>query len=555
MNLVEDEFRDINDLTHAEMAGEEIDQVIRKKESVNEPTPTKVEPEVIKPKTRSSPKKTVKRKTVKKSKQPKTIIVEEETSGDKWLTIIVSAIAVLAIILGIYFIFTSVSETEEPSTVAAVVNGVPIYNTDVDTRMKIIQTTENPFVTRDEALNNTINQELLVQEAENLGFKVSDEEVLETLKKSLEAGGQSMESFESSLRENDLDSDAVLEFYKDNLLTFKLVNATVLNKVLITDEEVEEYYVDNSGSFEAPERVTVKHILIGFDGDSENDTLIKSQDIMDGLEDDNDNFCDLVEEWSDDLGSKDTCGEYTFSKQDLLVPEFLDAGFDMDVDEVRLVKTQFGYHIVWKTDALEEGTQSFDDVKDSIVAILEREVTLQEYSDLVDRLREDAIIEIYTAAGEEVPEQPLIDEEEAEDEPAAMVEISEEEPEAEEEESEAEEEAVEEEPEVTVAETPRVDVVATEKAIAKNFAECVDDSGAVMYTVFWAPDNEAQLNVFGEDSDLIEVVECDASVEGNEADECSEFDFKAFPSWVIDDEVYQGLQSQMRLSTATGCKY
>lgn len=555
---MDDEFRDIDEFTSEDIAGHEIDKILSKKEvprksvqtkeakempkenlSNNEPEPAQKKQEIKQevPKQKKVTKPMVKKKVVKQKVQTKTVASEEKT-GDKWITIIVTAIAIIAVVLAAYFIFTSVTN-KEANTVAAVVNGVAIYNSDVDTRMQIIKNTENPFITKEETLEETINQELLVQEAKKLGIQVTDKELEDTLKTSLALNGLTMDDFKANLVENNLDYDSVMKFYKENMISFMLINQTVIEKSKANDLEIKLYYEENMESFLIPEMAQARHILVAFKDESENETLALAEEIFDEIENDKSNYCDLVKKYSNDTASIPYCGEYNFTKEDFLVPEFLDAGFAMKPGEIKIVKTQFGYHIMYKIADLPERTLNLSEVEDSVKVIVERQKASELYNELLEKLRAKAVIEIYTAEGEEVPTTVLEDEEE--------VKVA----------TEETDEVIKEEDESktpVVAEEPRKDFVQTEITKQKTFSECVAEK-AVMYTVYWAPDNKEQLSIFGSDKDKIVVVECDASAENNKASECNKFGFTTYPNWVIDGKVWKGVQSQLRLSEATGCPY
>lgn len=60
----------------------------------------------------------------------------------------------------------------------------------------------------------------------------------------------------------------------------------------------------------------------------------------------NEDFATLVKEYSQDEGSIETGGEYTFSRGEF-VPEFEEAAYSMEPGEIsELVESQFGYHII-----------------------------------------------------------------------------------------------------------------------------------------------------------------------------------------------------------------
>src|SRR5260370_23096101 len=125
-------------------------------------------------------------------------------------------------------------------------------------------------------------------------------------------------------------------------------------KVNVTDADVKKFYDDNPAKFEQPEMVRASHILLGTKDQSSGTDLSDDQkkakrkqidDILKRARDGED-FAKLAKEYSEDPGSKDKGGEYTFPRGQM-VPEFEAAAFSLKTNQVSdVVTTQFGYHII-----------------------------------------------------------------------------------------------------------------------------------------------------------------------------------------------------------------
>jgi parvulin-like peptidyl-prolyl isomerase len=128
---------------------------------------------------------------------------------------------------------------------------------------------------------------------------------------------------------------------------------------LVSDAEVEKYYNDHQADFE---EVRVRHILIGTQpqqppgpdaakkgeqpkAPSKEEARKKAEEALAKARKGED-FTALVKQYSDDPGSKDKGGEYTFSHGQM-VPEFEQAAFALKPGEIsEPIETQFGYHII-----------------------------------------------------------------------------------------------------------------------------------------------------------------------------------------------------------------
>ncbi len=99
-----------------------------------------------------------------------------------------------------------------------------------------------------------------------------------------------------------------------------------------------------------PEKeATVRHILLGFNGDTsdENDARLKKlSDSLIKVVKSQKNFEEMVQKFSDDPGSKNSGGKYEWFPEGQMVPEFNDFSFEKPLGTIGAVKTTYGYHII-----------------------------------------------------------------------------------------------------------------------------------------------------------------------------------------------------------------
>ena len=98
-----------------------------------------------------------------------------------------------------------------------------------------------------------------------------------------------------------------------------------------------------------PEQAKSRHILIkvapGADAKTDAAAKAKAEALVKQIQGGG-NFADLAKKNSDDPGSKDTGGELGFAQRGHMVPEFDNAIFTQKIGDTKIIKTQFGYHIV-----------------------------------------------------------------------------------------------------------------------------------------------------------------------------------------------------------------
>jgi hypothetical protein len=83
----------------------------------------------------------------------------------------------------------------------------------------------------------------------------------------------------------------------------------------------------------------------------------------------------------------------------------------------------------------------------------------------------------------------------------------------------------------------------------EGFAKCLTENRAVLYTSLSCPHCNEQKEMFGEAITYIENVDCvtDPNV-------CSEDGIQVVPTWIINNERYEGVQSFESLGGLTGCR-
>jgi parvulin-like peptidyl-prolyl isomerase len=111
------------------------------------------------------------------------------------------------------------------------------------------------------------------------------------------------------------------------------------------------------------ERVQASHILLSVPEDAsdavEQETLARAISITQELKNGAD-FATLAEQYSDDPGSAANGGDLGFFGRGMMVPEFEEAAYALDVGQIsEPVRSQFGYHIIEVT-AKDQGEPDFD---------------------------------------------------------------------------------------------------------------------------------------------------------------------------------------------------
>lgn len=480
---------------------------------------------------------------------------------------------VLIVILAIAAIFSAI-KTFFPNwfgrfslqgELAARVNGQPITMSQLDLEYERLPLQYKYFITKEAFLTQLIDEVLLNKEAAKQGLSVTEQEVDESLNKFMQENNMTKEKLDQLLTEKKLTEAELRSLVKNQLLIDKLLKQEVNSKVNVTTEMMLQYYNENSDSFRVPEMVTVRHILVGLDNRTDKEAEVRVNTVMKELKADKSNFCELVSLYSDDSGSLDTCGEYIFPRGQM-VEEFEKVAFEQGLGKVSIVKTTFGYHVLWTINKTAEEIINFKDVQEQITLTLEGQQQKMLYSELIVRLREKAEVINYLEQKEkELAEKTAkqAEENKTEETEGAVQLVVEEKAAEEKKEPEITIESVEETKEVVVEQKelekeiePAVEEVVEEKPVVTlGFAECLTSKGATLYGAYWDSSTKKQKDYFGAEIAKISYVECGVQGDFRAQDKvCEDAGILAYPTWVVNNQKHMGIQTLQQLAQLTGCK-
>ncbi|GFN33338.1 peptidylprolyl isomerase [Paenibacillus xylaniclasticus] len=234
----------------------------------------------------------------------------------------------------------------------------------------------------EKALENLISYELVNQEAEEKGVKVTEEDInheLEGLKTNM--GGE--ESFNLALQQYGM----TVEDLKPDLRQQAQYRKLLEPQVSVSDEDISSYFEQYKDSFATPEQVRASHILVA--------TKEEADEIIKQLNEGSD-FAAIAKEKSLDTSNKDAGGDLDYFSRGMMEAAFEEAAFNLKVGEIsEPVQTSYGYHVIKVTDHKEATTPTLEDKKDEIKETLTTQQVYQLSQTLLSDLRSQAKIENY----------------------------------------------------------------------------------------------------------------------------------------------------------------
>ena len=514
-------------------------------------------------KTNTKSKKTTNTTTKTKTKQKK------QNNNKKTIYLLLGLILIAILVIAISNILRVEDEPKERK-VLLLVNGEPLSNEIKETRAEWLRLVGGVPLTDEQALELSVDVKLMEQEAKRQNITVQDREVEAVFLDMALNAEMTDEELEEYIAGLGIDYNTLKEVVRQELYARKLSDKA-LAETEITEEDLKQFYEENKENFEHGELAKVRHIQISFEENkTENETMQKAQEIKQKITENKTNFCELVENYTDDWNTRDTCGEYVLEKHGAETDPLTNKSFELEEDELGMLRTEAGYHVLWKVETIPAGVSEFEEVKEIIKAQIQMQLAEQIHNELVQRLRETATIEDYTGQ-EKIPEdtidvmpdeiinetEEIVNETDVVDEVVEPVEeLINETEELINETEELEEEPIEEEleePIITIEET----TLETEKRQLR-LAKCLTEQDAKMYDVYWAPHGQEQAEAFGEYFEYIKRIECDADGTNPQIQECQETlqrEYPTWPTWKINGELHEGYHNLHSLSRISGCPY
>ncbi|MGA2278591.1 MAG: peptidylprolyl isomerase, partial [Terracidiphilus sp.] len=161
-----------------------------------------------------------------------------------------------------------------------------------------------------------------------------------------------------------------------------------------SQQEIQAYFNQHQADYTVPEQAQSRHILIkvapGADAKTDAAAKAKAEALLKQLQG-GANFAEVAAKNSDDPGSKDKGGELGFAQRKTMVPEFDNAIFTQKIGEIKIVKSQFGYHIVQVEARQPEHSQPLSEVQSTIQGTLMRQKLQQAEANYAQTLTSEAI--------------------------------------------------------------------------------------------------------------------------------------------------------------------
>jgi len=156
-----------------------------------------------------------------------------------------------------------------------------------------------------------------------------------------------------------------------------------------TDQQLRERYEAHKAEYKQPKSAHAQHILIKLERDAtpEQDAAAKAKaDALAAQIKAGADFVALAKANSADPGSAAKGGDLGWFNQGQMVPEFDQMVFSAPINDINVVRSQFGYHIIKVLERKDESTKTFDEMKIQLTNDLTDELTKTQGREAIARV-------------------------------------------------------------------------------------------------------------------------------------------------------------------------
>ncbi len=306
-----------------------------------------------------------------------------------------------AVLVAVLCVALQVSAQVSPTAVVLTVNDQPVYSWEIGLLIPQIQQEmarqgmqpEQEMVIQ-ASMQRVVDSKLLAQEARRRQMKPNDQRAKASLAQiEQQAGGR--EKLDEAVSQLGMTYALLEASVIEADLVQVFIEATIDPQVVVTAEDVENYYKENPQMFQQPEQVHARHILMqtGAEATSEAKAaaLAKAaaarKRALAG-----EDFAALATEMSEGPSAPQGGDLGFFGRQQMVAP-FADAAFALEVGQIsEVVETQFGYHVIKVEEKKPASTMSLDEVRQPLEQMLRQNQGGQATNKVLEQLAEKATI-------------------------------------------------------------------------------------------------------------------------------------------------------------------
>ncbi|MGG7179038.1 peptidylprolyl isomerase [Clostridium paraputrificum] len=242
-------------------------------------------------------------------------------------------------------------------------------------------------------LNALVDEKVLLQKAEDLGVKPTEEELkteVDDRIKMFKESTKTEEAYQSFIKSYGYDDTTFPEFLKTQAIVGKVVDK-IVEGVEVSEEEIETYYNENIDTYKKEAGAEVTHMLFEGENGEANAKAARARALA------GESFKDIAESDEFKANAKfEDLGHVNFENSGM-VAEFEEAFKVLPAGEIsQPVKTSFGWHVILNSAVNTEATTSpLEEVKDKVKETILQQKQKTLYNEKLEEYRKEIGVKTY----------------------------------------------------------------------------------------------------------------------------------------------------------------
>jgi len=246
-------------------------------------------------------------------------------------------------------------------------------------------------------LNRMIDNKLIEQEAKKSGIIIKDDEVMGVVRDMLKSRKMEMPDLLQALSKDGMTFDAYKQELKEQLQRQQLVRREIRAKIVVTDDEIGDYYRQHRDEYEGKEAIRIKQILLPVPAGTDSVIRERARELAESILKrikNGEPFEALAAQFSQGPATA-SGGDIGFVEKGHILPEVEKVALNLEIGDVSpVIESSQGFYIIQVVDKRGAGLKPITEVRQEIQRKLEDEKAAKKFDQWVIDLRSKSLVDI-----------------------------------------------------------------------------------------------------------------------------------------------------------------
>jgi len=246
-------------------------------------------------------------------------------------------------------------------------------------------------------LNRLIDNKLVEQEARKSGIVIKEDEVMGVIRDILKSRNMQMSDLLQALNKDGMTFDAYKQEIKEQLQRQQLIRREIRAKIVVTDDEIGDYYRQHRDEYEGKEAIRIRQILLPVPATTDPAIRERARELAESILKrikNGEPFESLAAQFSQGPAVA-AGGDIGFVEKGHMLPEVEKVAMNLNIGDVSpVIQSSQGFYIIQVVDKRGAGLKPITEVRQEILMKLEDEKATKKFDQWVAELRNKSLIDV-----------------------------------------------------------------------------------------------------------------------------------------------------------------